>query len=55
MPSIPDYSTTNRRINRLDIKVIDNGSKEFNDDHIIIAIDSTGVKITNRDQWMNEK
>ena len=59
LPSIPDYSTINRRINRrinrLDIKVIDNDSKEFKDDYIIIAIGSTGIKITNRGQWMNEK
>jgi transposase len=55
LPSIPDYSTISRRINRLDINVIDNCSKEFKDDYIIIAIDSTGIKITNRGQWMNEK
>ncbi len=55
LPSIPDYSTINRRINRLDIKVIDDNGKELKDDHIIIAIDSTGIKITNRGQWMNEK
>ena len=53
--SIPDYSTINRRINRLDIKVIDDGGKELQDDHIITAIDSTGIKVTNRGQWMNEK
>ena len=53
--SIPDYSTINRRINRLDIKVLDDGGKELQDDHIITAIDSTGIKVTNRGQWMNEK
>ena len=26
-----------------------------NDDDIIIAIDSTGIKVTNRGQWMQEK
>ena len=51
----PDYSTINRRINRLDIKVLDDGGKELQDDHIITAIDSTGIKVTNRGQWMNEK
>ena len=55
MQSIPDYSTINRRINRLDIKVIDDGGKELKDEYIIIAIDSTGIKVTNRGQWMNEK
>ena len=55
LPSIPDYSTISRRINRLDIKVIDDGSKELEDDYIIIAIDSTGIKVTNRGQWMRDK
>ncbi len=54
VPSIPDYSTINRRINRLDIKIKDTDSenREFEDDYIIIAIDSTGIKVTNRGQWM---
>ena len=56
VPSIPDYTTINRRINRLDIKIKDNNkSKEFEDDYIVIAIDSTGIKVTNRGQWMREK
>ena len=25
------------------------------DDDLIISIDSTGIKVTNRGQWMNEK
>ena len=56
VPSIPDYSTISRRINRLDIKIKeDNKSKEFEDGYIIIAIDSTGIKVTNRGQWMQDK
>jgi Transposase DDE domain len=56
VPSIPDYTTINRRINRLDIKIKDdNKSKEFKDDYIVIAIDSTGIKVTNRGQWMSDK
>ena len=35
-------------MNRLDIKVINDGSKELKDDYIMIAIDSNGIKITNR-------
>ena len=27
-------------------------NKEFEDEYIIIAIDSTGIKVTNRGQWM---
>src|SRR3954462_11337181 len=42
VPSIPDYTTINRRINRLDIKIkdTDNKSKLFKDEYIVIAIDS---------------
>ena len=52
VPSIPDYTTINRRINRLDIKIkdTDNKDKEFEDQYIVIAIDSTGIKVTNRGQ-----
>jgi hypothetical protein len=40
----------------LNIKIKDTAdSKEFKDEYIIIAIDSTGIKVTNRGQWMKEK
>src|SRR6185437_15077893 len=56
VPSIPNYTRINRRINRLDIKIKDvNDSKEFEDEYTIIAIDSTGIKVTNRGQWMQDK
>ncbi|MER5174370.1 MAG: IS5 family transposase, partial [Candidatus Nitrosocosmicus sp.] len=54
VPSIPDYTTISGRINRLDIKIQDK-SKEFEDEYIVIAIDSTGIKVTNRGQWMKDK
>jgi Transposase DDE domain len=54
VPDIPDYSTISRRINRLDIK-IEAKSKEFEDHYLVIAIDSTGIKVTNRGQWMKDK
>ena len=52
-PSIPDFSTINRRINRLNLRIKDtskntNPSKEEEDEYIIIAIDSSITKITNR-------
>ena len=54
--SIPNYTTINRRINRLNIKIENaTDSKEFKDEYIIIAIDSTGIKVTNRGQWMADK
>ena len=30
-------------------------NKEFKDEYIVIAIDSTGIKVTNRGQWMKDK
>ena len=56
VPSIPNYTTINRRINRLNIKIkdVDNKNKDFEDEYIVIAIDSTGIKVTNRDQWMRQ-
>src|SRR3954447_295086 len=57
VPSIPDYTTINRRINRLDIKIKDDCSsdKEPKNSYIIIAIDSTGIKVTNRGQWIRDE
>ena len=57
VPSIPDYTTISRRINRLNIKIkdVDNKDKDFEEEYITIAIDSTGIKITNRGQWMQDK
>ena len=58
VPSIPHFTTINRRINRLDSKIKDTdnkNSKEFEDDYIVIAIDSTGIKVTNRGQWIRDK
>jgi hypothetical protein len=55
VPNIPDYSTISRRINKLNIKIDDNKNNEFENDYLIIAIDSTGIKVTNRGQWMREK
>lgn len=53
IPSIPDYSTIDRRINKLNIHV--NNNKLGGNDDVIIAIDSTGIKVTNRGEWMRHK
>ncbi len=54
LPIHPSYSQICKRVNKLDIP-----SKRLDDDdddeNIIIAIDSTGIKVTNRGQWMQEK
>ncbi len=39
----------------MDINIGDNQNKELQDDYVVIAIDSTGIKITNRGQWMGNK
>ncbi|MBA3750731.1 MAG: IS5 family transposase [Nitrosopumilus sp.] len=55
LPIHPCYSQICRRVNKLDItnNKIDNDND--NDESIIIAIDSTGIKVTNRGQWMQDK
>src|SRR5574339_1202315 len=56
LPSIPDYSRICRRINRLDIKINDDEDKSsLNDDYFVIAIDSTGIKVTDRGEWIRHK
>ena len=58
LPSIPDYSRICRRINRLDIKIDDDDQDKSSlqhDDNFVIAIDSTGVKVTNRGEWIRHK
>jgi hypothetical protein len=53
LPSHPSYGQICKRINkRLNVDVsssIDDG------DYIILAVDSTGIKVTNRGQWMSDK
>ena len=49
--SIPDYSTINRRVNKLDIRI----NKRIGNDDIVIVLDSTGIKVTNRGEWLPHK
>jgi hypothetical protein len=55
----PSYSQMNRRINQLDLKIEykskEGEKEEVDEDYLVIAIDSTGIKITNRGQWMRDK
>jgi hypothetical protein len=50
-PSISDYSTIDRRINKLDIHI----NSKLGGNDVILAIDSTGIKITNRGDWIHHK
>ena len=50
IPSIHDFSTINRRINRLDVKIKnddENPNPSEEEEYIIITIYSSGTKITN--------
>ena len=55
LPSIPDYSNISRRINRMDIKVDNDDKSSVHDDNFVIAIDSTGIKVSNRGEWIRHK
>ncbi len=55
--SIPDYSRICRRINRLNIEISSDDDKSSlqHDDYFVIAIDSTGIKVSNRGEWIRHK
>jgi hypothetical protein len=55
LSSVPDYSNINIRINRLNIKINNDKSSLQHDDYFVIAIDSTGIKVTNRGEWIRHK
>ena len=57
LPSKPSYGHICKRINKLNVNINNGRVKKNNDDdeYIIIAADSTGIKVTNRGQWMEEK
>ena len=51
VPGIPDYSTISRRINKLEIKI----NERLGNDIVVIALDSTGIKVANRGEWIRHK
>ncbi len=58
MPSHPSYGHICKRVNKLNDISINSNSSECNidNDDLIIAIDSiSGIKITNRGQWMDDR
>lgn len=48
---MPDYSTIDRRVNRLDVKL----DEENYGDDLVIAVDASGIKVTNRGEWIRHK
>lgn len=45
---VPDYSTINRRFSKVDVPV------RASNEPVVIAVDATGVKVTNRGEWLRE-
>src|SRR3989304_7753275 len=48
---VPDYSTIDRRVNKLEVKV---DEEDYGDD-IVLAVDASGIKVTNRGEWIRHK
>jgi len=53
LPGNPSYGHICKRINKLNIDI--KRDRTDDDDYVIVSIDSTGIKVTNRGQWMDEK
>ncbi|TES83441.1 MAG: IS5 family transposase [Hadesarchaea archaeon] len=49
---VPDYTTIHRRINRLKPK-FERSLRGLGDD-VVIAVDASGIKVTNRGEWRRE-
>jgi hypothetical protein len=54
LPANPSYGHICKRMNKLTVNIKKDNTDD-DDGYIIIAVDSTGIKVTNRGQWMNEK
>jgi hypothetical protein len=48
---VPDYSTIDRRVSKLGIKL---DEKDYGDD-IVLAVDGSGIKVSNRGDWIRHK
>ena len=57
LPSIPDFTTINKRINKLNIQINDNSNKGkvSKDYYLIISIYSNDIKVTNREHLIRAK
>lgn len=50
IPKVPGYTAIHKRINKLDTKIDPKVGS-----YIVLAIDSTGIKVANRREWMRDK
>jgi len=48
---VPDYSTIDRRVNRLNVKL----DEESYGDDVVLAVDASGIKVSNRGDWIRRK
>jgi len=55
LPSIPDYNNIIRRINRLDINISDHNTTSLHDDNFVITVDSIGINVSKRGEWIAHK
>lgn len=55
VPSLknPDHATIHRRVSKLDLNLGDSLSRS--EQPVLIAVDASGVKVTNRGDWIREK
>ena len=53
LPANPSYGHICKRNNNLTINIKKDKIDDDDDDDLIISIDSTGIKVTNRGQWMD--
>jgi hypothetical protein len=52
---VTDYTNIWRRGTKLKLSLPDTILSSANDEPVVIAVDSTGIKVTNRGEWMREK
>jgi len=58
LPNHPYYKQICKRVNKLELDINNNEIDDDDDDDdglIIAAVDSSGIKVTNRGQWMSDK
>jgi IS5 family transposase len=48
---VPDYSTIDRRVNGLDVKL----DEEDYENDVVLAVDASGIKVSNRGEWIRHK
>ncbi|MBU2565920.1 MAG: IS5 family transposase [Candidatus Thermoplasmatota archaeon] len=50
-----DWSTTHRRLNQIKVEIDPEDKDDKDEEDIIVAVDSSGIKVTNRGDWLRKK